>query len=61
MSGYKKPTNPHGRKTFRIKSNRKEIHAFHAKIIAVEHKPTEWPPTRDLCVGGYWKGKKVSA
>jgi len=37
---------------------RREIHAYHAAIIAKEHTPTQWPPTRDLCVGGYRWGRK---
>lgn len=55
----KKSNAPHGRNTPPPKHSRKQVHAYHAVIIAKEHQPTQWPPTLDLCVGGYRKGKKI--
>lgn len=60
MGGYKKSNAPQGHKVYRPKNDRKERHAFHAKLIEAEHKPVEWPPTRDLSVGGYRRGERVN-
>ena len=57
----KRSNNPCGLKQSFNKKRRKEVYSFKARAIELDPREVREPFVRDLCVGGYRKGKKVSA